>query len=566
MSALTDLRAQAAQAACFKCLPVDTAQAIKTYLLAVIAGGSLDPKTILSQARGFFAIPSGMLPAVQATLAATLAGSSVTSLISQSPCAVICQTVDDSLAIQLRSLAVKASGSTDPKTLAKLAACFVCIPTGRQASVQAFLMAVIAGVVPAPPAIPPGTPGPAPTGPPPSVPPIILKTAIKQFALPPKLVQMTIGDALFVYAGGGTGVKPGTPTGFSFVLAGDHSVINVSWDAVPAGATSTELWTSTDNVTFALESSITAPATTTTSPVASAGVTKYGKIRWCNIGGCSAFTASQSAGPVWPLTESWQARVVTNGGAAPGAGTVAALKTFEVSIQSILSQIVLMNVIAPDSLIAAFTPFIKPVGGNDPWTNTGYVLADLSVAGFQQSVASPHLRTGVTQLAFAYGHIGIEIVAFSSEENVYDFGCSTAAVGTEYWLNTNSQFYGGQTEVAEGKNFFPAGGYGNVHVAAFLAFWAAERTATNLMNLYQGDSGTGFNLTGTENGAIAADARTGTVDFQFAGQNVSGASTGVSQIRRYSYISATTGLSAADTQTLFNAVKALRLGFGGGAP
>lgn len=48
-------------AACFECLTSQQLDAIKTYLLAVIAGGSLDPATLLAAAKCFECIDAETL-------------------------------------------------------------------------------------------------------------------------------------------------------------------------------------------------------------------------------------------------------------------------------------------------------------------------------------------------------------------------------------------------------------------------------------------------------------------------------------------------------------------------
>lgn len=43
----------AALAKCFLCMTQDEIEAVKTYLLATLAGGSLDPETLLAEAKCF---------------------------------------------------------------------------------------------------------------------------------------------------------------------------------------------------------------------------------------------------------------------------------------------------------------------------------------------------------------------------------------------------------------------------------------------------------------------------------------------------------------------------------
>lgn len=62
-----DAQSLADAAKCYDCLPVGIQLSIQTYLLAVIAGGSLDPQTLANQARCFRCL-EGMHAEVQAYL------------------------------------------------------------------------------------------------------------------------------------------------------------------------------------------------------------------------------------------------------------------------------------------------------------------------------------------------------------------------------------------------------------------------------------------------------------------------------------------------------------------
>lgn len=48
----------ATAATCFSCLSPEQREAVKTYLLAVIAGGSLDPAVLSEAARCFVCVPN----------------------------------------------------------------------------------------------------------------------------------------------------------------------------------------------------------------------------------------------------------------------------------------------------------------------------------------------------------------------------------------------------------------------------------------------------------------------------------------------------------------------------
>ncbi len=60
--------ALAESAKCFQCLEPEQKRWIDTYLLAVIAGGSLDPNVLSKAAATFKGIQDGMVPKVQAYL------------------------------------------------------------------------------------------------------------------------------------------------------------------------------------------------------------------------------------------------------------------------------------------------------------------------------------------------------------------------------------------------------------------------------------------------------------------------------------------------------------------
>lgn len=54
--------------ACFACLQQDQKEAVKTYLLAVLAGGSLDPGTLMEAAKCFMCLQPDQQKAVQNSL------------------------------------------------------------------------------------------------------------------------------------------------------------------------------------------------------------------------------------------------------------------------------------------------------------------------------------------------------------------------------------------------------------------------------------------------------------------------------------------------------------------
>ncbi len=63
-----------ASAACFNCLTPKQQVQVQTYLLAVIAGGSLDPKTLLASAACFACLTPVQQSQVQAYLLCKIQG------------------------------------------------------------------------------------------------------------------------------------------------------------------------------------------------------------------------------------------------------------------------------------------------------------------------------------------------------------------------------------------------------------------------------------------------------------------------------------------------------------
>lgn len=55
-------------AKCYACLTPKQKEAIKTYLLAVIAGGSTDPATLMEEAKCFLCLTEHQLKAIQVYL------------------------------------------------------------------------------------------------------------------------------------------------------------------------------------------------------------------------------------------------------------------------------------------------------------------------------------------------------------------------------------------------------------------------------------------------------------------------------------------------------------------
>lgn len=357
-----------------------------------------------------------------------------------------------------------------------------------------------------------------------------------------------------------------TPTGFSFTLNFAGPTTTTSWDATPAGITKTEIWTSSDGVTFVLEQTVNAPTTTTNAITAPAiGATKYAKIRWCNASGCGSFTAAQSV--LNDVVTDWVTRIIANGGAAPSAANITATRTFYNTLNAagLWSKFYILNPIVPDNAVAAKTPLIRGAG-SDPWVMAG---ASLTVDGLLATTNS--LNTGwnptglwtdtdACWLCYIFNNVD------SSPTGQSTIGCRNTAT-TQYamlqsdfanalyaWMFTNDASSLLNQPLGAAPPF-------NGHISGL---WALSREANNFLELYRGQAtfapGTMEAMYGTANvNAKLPPNRT----FFFCGENLDGVDTPDPQ-RRQSFCATASKLTAAELQTIYVAVTTLRQSYGGG--
>lgn len=218
----------------------------------------------------------------------------------------------------------------------------------------------------------------------------------------------TVGDAMitrwvvggFVSPGGGGGGGGGsisTPTNFVYASNFAFTFVVAGWDAAPAGVTATELWTSSDNITFALAQTINVPTTTANVAIPAIGSTTYAKIRWINATTQSPFTS------VLQFTRTdWETRVFANSGVAILAGSKAIQNNFysDLANKGLLSVMITANMFDKQSgkIGHAKTPVVNS-GGSDPWTT--FVLIDANVtANGVLSSAGGYMRPGVLGTTF----------------------------------------------------------------------------------------------------------------------------------------------------------------------
>ena len=68
MAIACDASSLAEAAKCYACLTPKQKEAIKTYVLAVIAGGSTDPQVLMEEAKCFLCLTEKQLKAIQVYL------------------------------------------------------------------------------------------------------------------------------------------------------------------------------------------------------------------------------------------------------------------------------------------------------------------------------------------------------------------------------------------------------------------------------------------------------------------------------------------------------------------
>jgi hypothetical protein len=286
-----------------------------------------------------------------------------------------------------------------------------------------------------------------------------------------------------------------------------------------------------------------------------------------NAGGNSAPATSAGtaavSNPTHALATAWAARVVTNGGAAPSAPTVAAISTFCYALDSasLTSQFLALNVFAPDNLTACMTPLIFNFG-HDPWANLNFVGGDLSVNGLKGDGASKYINTFVHSTNFVS----------SSNTGVTIYGSVVSNTGVDFGFSTNDAthrilFILSQGSTTTGQT--PSGNVGGISVATLGAgYYSLNRVSTTDLRLFYAKAATPHAQQGAT--YVTPDTTTfvGSNDFlPFFGLWLFDSGIMYSadfSSNTLSFAAIHNGFSAAQSELLYAAVQALRTAFGGG--
>lgn len=257
--------------------------------------------------------------------------------------------------------------------------------------------------------------------------------------------------------------------------------------------------------------------------------------------------------PLNPAVVNWASRVVTNGGADPSTATKNAMSTFYNALQAagLDTKMKALCVFVPDSLIAATTPLI--VGnGIDPWTNHGFVTADLTVDGLKGDGVAKYLQTGLVPSAiFAVGNSGVTLVNTLTSQGVeQDFGCALAAAGSASLLLSISN---GTNLIA--YSFDEGGSFLNTVNSFWEGYLSANRVANNDFKCYKA-SPTVAHATLASSAVVTALAAPNIEMLMFC-WNLVGVPSSFSR-KRFFIAAVHDGFTAAQSISFYNAIATLQ--------
>lgn len=345
-------------------------------------------------------------------------------------------------------------------------------------------------------------------------------------------------------------------TGLLWQIAPAGTTVVASWDVPPGFVTSTEVWTSPDNVTFTKAATVAAPGTSAAIAAPAVGSALYMQARWNNGG---PFTTVPE--PAWGQIADWARRIVVNGSIETQA-IINAHNTMWGSFVTagIDSLQIAFLTYSPTGLINATTP-VKVGGGNDPWTNTNFLAGDLDINGLKGDGGGKVLVPGFN-LATLFPDdtkLGYSVYSPQTASSVTNgvIGSSNAAFSN----NGSLLVCQGGTSFFECWNVTGAAGSGFLSVTeTFSGYYSGNRTAANAMALYHANSVTPFVAVATGAGT---DGTRPNVAIAAHGINVIGIGFQLSPLR-LSFLSLHQPYTSPQAQAEFNAIQALRTAIGGG--
>lgn len=534
---------KAAGDACFLGLTDKQARSIQSYLLAYMTGTVETPSHYLGLASCYGCIPKERRWSVKALLISAMTGTSIQDYLTNSGCesCILPSLKDDVIAYQYT---LAASLDPSPSAILALAAPFLALNEEENDVIQIYLMNSLAGF------------------------PYTTEELVAQskcYCVSEPLVKSFIIES----TEGWTPSAPNGPEMFVQSITNNPPNYDVSMgfifddpSAVPDGGY-LEIWRSTDGTTFTLLDTFLwnpppAPQPSFLDSVSTLLSTVWYKARWRNASSTNIGPFGQTL-TINFATYAWGDQIVTNGGTMPSYTTLQAVSDFMAELNStgLTAKMLIVNVYAPDGLVAVRTPLIQGIGLN-PWTNTGFLSGDLSVNGLKGDGATKRLTIGGNPQTWGTQNIGISCYVHDNPGAATSgtLGCSNAAFNTIIALKiaqAGITYY----ENAAGTN--PAG-YVSSSSVGFAGFWSGSRLSGASMELYRANDSEAFNMTAQSLGTSGAfpnfpmAAHALYIDgfgYQFDGA-------------RISFAAFHLGLNATETEALYNAVRALRGSLGGG--
>jgi len=579
--------------------------AAEVYLLSLIAMGSTDPNVLSNQARCIECIDDSVLQELHTYLLAQATNSAIdtpTLIKGAQPYMQLWGAewyVELYLYAQLAVLqgALSVAGST-AQSIANASRCFFSCGTGPSLSaIRAFLLCQISlngGFNTNPNLVPPGSVYPPGAGNSQFNVNILAgmcynicwgtndasatlvvsgQTFTSTGAGTCTAIYSSVDTVLELFGAAGTmvtatvincscGICVPPPTQLHLQTQADGMTVAVTWDVPPAGVTATEVWTSTDNITFALLTTVAAPGATANATAQAIGSFLYVKLRWDKTAIQGPFCAvNYMSGRV----SDWAKRVVANGGGLPSARIQDAFGTSEFDLtlvnNSLDSLMVILNTVCPGDVPTASTPLYK-LQGLDPWTNNNFVNADVTLNGIIGDGATKYLDLGTINTGLngmGNNSAGMTLYFATGNNNVEsEFGDFNAFTNEAWNLQNQS-----------GTSYYECYGFlGNDFVSAANSNWAGflsgSRIAANDIRLYKANSTTAFvQIASNTNARTNSGGQFRTI-FMAVWDSNGGAPINFST-KRLSFGALHPGLTSGQTQTLFNAVQRLRQRYGGGS-
>jgi len=267
------------------------------------------------------------------------------------------------------------------------------------------------------------------------------------------------------------------------------------------------------------------------------------------------------SGAIHATASDWAARVVTNGGAAVSDNTLAAVSNFcgALDAAAIRSLMIAVNVFASDNLIASITPLIKDLG-NDPWTNTNFVAADLTIQGLKGNGSNKYLDSGVVANAAFSGVTEGGLSLYNTFATIPTTQ-SEMAGGTSTSANILLESRSGANTIF---NCFATGNgqvSGATNLPFGLGFTSGNRTTASAASIYTANSSIAFSEIVTS--ALTNPQSPQAFSIAVFAANFSNVISRYSG-KRLSFAAIHHGLTSAQCENLYNAVQQMRQAFGGG--